>query len=181
MTEIKRVGESNKNEIVPPIDVKTQIKFCKEQFVSYDFVLNRFMAGFYKSLNDPKLIEEYKDVDDRCRAAAFILLMQVTKELDEYDIGNEVPVWIMKGLAVFARKYGYYFVDVYREFEDLTDQYELEALSMKSCSADFVMRKYSKATAAQIKEEARARAYFSLEEKLFLKIPITHARKNEVN
>jgi len=173
MTELNKMAETSINNN-PACRIQKQIKFYEEQYKYCGFSSERLLSMFYKALKDPKLLQEYEEGAEHCRAAAFVLHMQVAKELVEYDIGNQVPAWIMRGLAVFARRYEYDFLDVYREFKGLADQYELEALSIKSCSADFVMRKYCRATEIQMRDEARARAYFSLEEKFFLRIPINH-------
>jgi hypothetical protein len=176
MTELEKVAEISINNILQHVSIQKQIELYEEQYKYCGLSSERLLAFLYKALKDQRILLEYEEVDERCRVAAFILHMLIAKELDEVEIGHEVPVWIMKGLAVFARRYGYYFFDIYWEFEGLTDQY-IEALSIKSTSKDFALRKYSRATAAQLKQEARARAYFSLEKKLFMRIPINHARK----
>jgi hypothetical protein len=179
MLELEEVAEISINNILKHVSIQKQIEFYEEQYKYCGLSSERILSLLYKAFKNQRILQEYEEADERCRAAAFILHMLILKELDEVEIGHEVPVWIMKGLAVFARRFGYDFFDIYSEFESLASQF-VESLSVKSTSKDFALRKYSKSSAAQLKQEARSRAYFSLEEKLFLRIPIDHAFGKEI-
>jgi len=177
MTELKQVAGSNKIRIIPPKDVEAQFNFYMTHFGSVGQARDK-IRKFSKVLHDPKIIREYNDVNERYRAAVFIVHMQLTDYLEQFEFEKKIPSWIMKNLAVLARTYRYAFVDVYKEFEDLTCKYEQKVRSMKSYSADFVMHEYSSAFESQMKDKALACAYFAVEQKFSSGIPFNIARLN---